>query len=236
MPELKPKSFRISDETAEKFKEVAGELGGNQQDTLSKLIETYYVQKGKMALPEKQGDIEKFEGYVKCLTNLYMRSLEDSRDQREVIKEEFYGQLTAKDGLIEGLQGRLQEAEKKAKEEAAGAKRWKEKLEHLEQKVAAIQKEADLKVEGAQGMLADKEALVETLKKANQELEEKAESFRKERERWEDLDEERNSLKQENIQLKEQLQEQKYKHLEEMAALRESYLAEKERMLARAGE
>ena len=38
---LKPKSFRIDDETSEKFKEIATSIGGSQQETLAKLIEAF---------------------------------------------------------------------------------------------------------------------------------------------------------------------------------------------------
>ena len=37
--ETKPRSFRIDDETAEKFKEISSVISGNQQQTLAKLIE-----------------------------------------------------------------------------------------------------------------------------------------------------------------------------------------------------
>ena len=45
--ELKPKSFRIDEATAERFKEISGQIGGNQQETLAKLIEAYEFQSGK---------------------------------------------------------------------------------------------------------------------------------------------------------------------------------------------
>ena len=35
--ELKPKSFRIDDVTADKFKEISSDIAGNQQETLAKL-------------------------------------------------------------------------------------------------------------------------------------------------------------------------------------------------------
>ena len=64
---LKPKSFRIDDETAEKFKKIASLIGGNQQETLSKLIETFEFQQGKVVLTNKKDDIETFENYVTSL-------------------------------------------------------------------------------------------------------------------------------------------------------------------------
>lgn len=51
---LKPKSFRITDETAEAFKQISTEIGGNQQEALAKLIEAYEFQKGKAILTEKK--------------------------------------------------------------------------------------------------------------------------------------------------------------------------------------
>lgn len=52
--ELKPKSFRINDETAEKFKEIAASICGNQQETLAKLIESYEFQSGKTPIKRKE--------------------------------------------------------------------------------------------------------------------------------------------------------------------------------------
>ena len=54
---LKPKSFRIDDETAERFKEISASIGGNQQETLAKLIEAFEFQSGKAILTEKKADI-----------------------------------------------------------------------------------------------------------------------------------------------------------------------------------
>lgn len=52
--ELKPRSFRIDDTTIEKFKEISNIIGGNQQETLAKLIESFEFQSGKAVLTEKK--------------------------------------------------------------------------------------------------------------------------------------------------------------------------------------
>ena len=59
---LKPKSFRIDEETAEKFKQISAAIGVNQQEALSKLIGFYEFQ------TEKKADIEQFETYVTAIT------------------------------------------------------------------------------------------------------------------------------------------------------------------------
>ena len=48
MAEVKPRSFRIDEETAEKFKKICLEAGLNQQETLAKLIESYELQAGSI--------------------------------------------------------------------------------------------------------------------------------------------------------------------------------------------
>ena len=53
MAEVKPRSFRIDEETAEKFKKICLEAGLNQQEALAKLIESYELHAGNAVLTEK---------------------------------------------------------------------------------------------------------------------------------------------------------------------------------------
>ena len=115
--ELKPKSFRIDDTTADKFKEIATQIGGNQQETLAKLIEAYEFQGGKAVLTEKKADIEQFERYVNALTRMFMGSLEDNQNITATVRTEFEAQLKSKDAVIQDLQEKLTVA-KQLKEEA----------------------------------------------------------------------------------------------------------------------
>lgn len=113
MAELRPRSFRIDEETAEKFKKICLEAGLNQQEALAKLIESYELQAGKAVLTEKRDEIEVFERYASLLVQKYMGALEEIQDSRETIRSEFKAQLDSKDALICDLQ-----AQKKAAEEA----------------------------------------------------------------------------------------------------------------------
>lgn len=104
MGELKPRSFRVDEETAKKFKEISLVIGGNQQETLAKLIETYEFQSGKAVLTEKREDIEQFERYVNILTRMYMNVLEDSQNIKKVVQADFDALLKSKDTMIQMLQ------------------------------------------------------------------------------------------------------------------------------------
>ena len=115
--ELKPKSFRIDDVTADRFKEISAQIGGNQQETLAKLIEAYEFQGGKAVLTEKKADIEQFERYVTALTRMFMGSLQENQDLAAIVRTEFEAQLKSKDDVIQDLQEKLQAA-KPTKEQA----------------------------------------------------------------------------------------------------------------------
>ena len=115
--ELKPKSFRIDDETAEKFKEISNTIGSNQQETLAKLIEAFEFQSGKAILTEKKADIEQFEKYVSAITRMFMGSLEDNQNITETVRTEFDALLKSKDTTIQDLQEKLTVA-KQLKEDA----------------------------------------------------------------------------------------------------------------------
>ena len=116
--ELKPKSFRLDEETAEKFREISVAIGGNQQETLAKLIEAYEFQTSKAILVDKKGDIEQFEKYVSALTRMYMGTLEDNQNLTETIRTEFDALLKSKDNTIQDLQSKLT-VSKQLKEEAS---------------------------------------------------------------------------------------------------------------------
>ena len=107
--ELKPKSFRITTETHEKFKEIATSIGGNQQLALERLIQVYELEQSKTVLAGKSESIEQFQQYATKLVSLYTESLEYQQNQAELIREEFKRELKSKDEIIIGLQAEMKE-------------------------------------------------------------------------------------------------------------------------------
>ncbi len=106
-----PKAFRITEETAEKFKEIAQNLGANQQQALAKLIEVYEMEVGKESIPEMRENIDTFEGYIHAAANMYMQALESNQNMRALVRTEYEAQLKSKDKIIEELQKKVQIAE-----------------------------------------------------------------------------------------------------------------------------
>ena len=207
--ELKPKSFRIDDETAEKFKEIASSLGGSQQETLAKLIESFEFQQGKAVLTEKKTDIEQFEKYVSCLTRMFMGALEDNQNITETVRTEFDALLKSKDSIIQDLQEKLTVAKQLKDEATTRAKAHADENEDLKQDIEQLNTEYNSKINAMQDMLMDKDNLNKALTSACNDLKTKVEQMNTDIEQLKEIRQELDSLKKEYDKL-----ENTYKSLE----------------------
>lgn len=217
--ELKPKSFRIDEETAEKFKEISASIGGSQQETLAKLIETYEFQSGKAILTEKKGEIEQFEKYVTALTRMFMGSLEDNQNLSETIRTEYDALLKSKDATIQDLQEKLAKASRLKEAAVSESKTYADENTKLKACIDSIKKEYDTKLNDMKSMLSDKENLNKTLTDSCNDLKEKFEGMKETARQTEVLREESENLKKEyedmlkkKSELEEKLQREQSAH------------------------
>ena len=200
---LKPKSFRIDDETADKFKEISSSIGGNQQETLAKLIEAWEFQSGKAILTEKKADIEQFEKYVTALTRMFMGSLEDNQNITETVRTEFEALLQSKDTTIQDLQSQLTVSKQLKEEATTKARTYVDENSRLNEYIESLQKEYNSKLDDMQSMLTDKESLNRALTDSCNDLKAKVDIMAAEheevatlRKNIADITVERDSLKQ----------------------------------------
>ena len=163
----------------EKFKEISAAIGGNQQQTLSKLIEAYEFQSGKAILTDKKADIEEFEKYVTAITRKYMSSLEDNQNLSQTIRTEFDALLSSKDITIQDLQGKLTIAKQSKEEAASKAQMYADENTRLNGVIDSLNKEYNAKMDDLQIMLADKDNLNKALTDSCNELKTKIESMKK---------------------------------------------------------
>lgn len=162
--EQKPRSFRIDDSTMETFKEVAKEIGGNQQTVLSKLIEVYQFQKGKTVMGSKGADIEKFEQYITIITKMYMNSIQENANMSDTIYGQFEAQLLSKDETIIDLQKQLKEALASKKESDVELVHSEEKILKIQEHSSTLESELnDLRETHAQSV-KDKDQVISALK------------------------------------------------------------------------
>jgi len=213
--ETKPRSFRIDDETAEKFKEISSVISGNQQQTLAKLIEAYEFQAGKAVLTDKKAEIEEFEKYITAITRKYMGSLEDNQNLSQTIRTEFEAQLKSKDTTIQDLQSQLTTTKQIKEEAASKAQMYEDENARLNSVIDSLTKEYNTKMDDLQTMLADKDSLNKALIDSCNELKTKAEGMKKAAEQTatlcselENLKNEHNKLVHNQADLEKQLQQE----------------------------
>lgn len=226
--ELKTRSFRIEDSTAEQFKAISQEIGGNQQQALSKLIECYELQKGKAVLTEKKEDIETFENYVTNLTNMYLASLQDNKSMRENVRAEYKALLSSKDSTILSLQEKVDnsiKAEQTAKEELKDAIR---ELEIYKSNIEQYKNKLEQDQENYESIIQDKEALNTTLSEAYTALKKQLEGVDVNKEELEALKSKYEALQEDYASLKvahdKDLLELERQHSKEVKELNERYI------------
>lgn len=178
--ELKPKSFRIDDATADKFKEISATIGGNQQETLAKLIEAYEFQAGKAILTDKKSDIDQFEKYINAITRMFMGSLEDNQNVTETVRTEFDALLKSKDATIQDLQDKIKVAKTCQQESDEKAKIFSDSNTDLKNKFLKLQNDSDTKISDLNTMLADKDKLNQALADSCDELKSKLDAMQAE--------------------------------------------------------
>lgn len=225
---LKPKSFRIDDETADKFKEISAAIGGNQQETLAKLIEAFEFQTGKAILTEKKADIDQFERYVTAITRMYMSSLEDNQNITETVRTEFDALLKSKDATIQDLQEKLTVAKQLKEEATARAKAYADENAHLNSVIDSINTEYNSKMDDMQSMLADKDNLNKALTDSCNDLKSKVESMKESseqltviRKELEQLKSEHNTVVKEKSDLEKHMNQEQTAHDKAIADMRQ---------------
>lgn len=226
--ELKPKSFRIDDETAEKFKEISNTIGGNQQETLAKLIEAFEFQSGKTILTEKKADIEQFEKYITAITRMFMGSLEDNQNITETVRTEFDALLKSKDVTIQDLQEKLTVAKQLKEDATLKVRTHADENARLNSVIDSLNNEYNSKMDDMQSMLSDKDNLNKALTDSCNDLKAKIESMREAAEQSAVLRGELDQLKQdhekvirEQSDLKKQMQQEQILHEQTVSNLKQ---------------
>ena len=221
----KVKSFRIDDETSEKFKEIAQKIGGNQQETLAKLIEAFEFQQGKAILTEKKADIEQFERYISAITNMFMLSLENNQNIIETVRTEFIATLRSKEDIIIDLQEKIKTLKQGKETELLKTQEITEQYKTLNSELEIAKKDINDLHERLKEKDTLNQALDDTIKELKEKLLNASESITSMNELKSKIADEKalkNDLQAEINNLRNELEQQKLKsELEKQQALLE---------------
>ena len=168
--ELKPVSFRIDDETKEQIRQISQTIGGNQQETMTTLINAYYMQQQQSGLPEYKGSIDQFQAYVTSIVTLYTNALQANHDMRDSVMAEFETLLKSKDMTIQQLQDQLTAAKKSKEDATISANTYKGENQRLNEYIDSLKTEYESKLTDMNDMLSDKDSLNKALVEAGNNL------------------------------------------------------------------
>lgn len=155
----KVRSMRISNEVIDQFKAISKSLNMNQDSALKELMDTYELVQQRLVLSSKEDDIDRFQKYLKSLSTMFMSSLQENSDMKNLIRQEFERELQLKDSLLSEKQEEL----KKLSSELADIKKESEILKkentELHDKVEAFQQTLDTK----DLLISDKDKQIDNL-------------------------------------------------------------------------
>ncbi len=226
--ELKPKSFRIDGETAEKFKEIANSIGGNQQETMQLLINAYYMQTQKAGLVEHKASIEEFERYVTSIITMYTEALQANHKMKESVMQEFDALLKSKDATIQDLQEKLTVAKQLKEDATLKARTHADENARLNEVIASLNDEYNSKMDDMQAMLSDKDNLNRALTDSCNHLKAKVEEMKEAagqsavlRGELDQLKKEHEKVVREQSELEKQMQQEQAAHEKAVSDLKQ---------------
>lgn len=175
-----PKSFRVDDETASKIKDIANQIGGNQQAAFSALIDAYEFEQGKAAIPERAEEIEVFHSKLHDAEEIYKKALEQYRDQDAVIHSQYDAQLRSKDTTIQQLQESMEKLKAEIETLKADldiAKKAAEDAEDRKKNAEALAQQAKDAADAAKGQVQDKQDIIDRISRDLKAADEKSAQY-----------------------------------------------------------
>lgn len=167
--EIKQTNFRIKQDDADKFRKLCEELGINQAQGFSHLIQVIELNQAKETLTGQTTSIEEFEMHVKSIMNGYMQALELNANAEARAKESFISQLESKDKSIMDYQAKLE----KEKEKVTALEEKLKEYDVLKKNQAVLESELASKSQ----QIADKDNIINMKNEKLDAAEEKVQAY-----------------------------------------------------------
>ena len=92
--EIKPKYFRIDDETAAKIEQLSTEVFNSKNECLKSLVQLYELEQSKKTMPGFATDIDNFRAHLSIIEESYLHLLQLNADGELRIREEYSLELS----------------------------------------------------------------------------------------------------------------------------------------------
>lgn len=108
--EIKPKYFRVDDETAAKIEQLSTEVFNSKNECLKALVQLYELEQSKKTMPGFAADIDNFRAHLSIVEESYLHLLQLNADGELRIREEYSLELSTMTKNIAALQESLETA------------------------------------------------------------------------------------------------------------------------------
>ncbi len=235
--EVKNRSFRISDEVTEKFRQLCSNFD-NQNTALNALINAYEVQNATAVLTDRQADISDYNTHLQALQAAFLRNLEFTENTEERIKQEFQRQLDSKNMTILDLQDRIKQTaqEKQSAEESEAAikiemitlsDKFTSQIDNLNTEMNSVKKALNT----ANEQITDKQSLINEYRTKLEKAEKDVTELPKLKEKTANAEKAKAEAEKESKQLREELNKQKLDFDNQIKALQDKANLEKEKAI-----
>ena len=113
--DFKTKSFRVDDDTFNRFKSLCSEYD-NQGECFKAIISYFELNSAKNSIPTQQTNIADFQSHLDSILKGYLHCLELNQNAENRIRMEFQSLLDSKDTIIMELQNSNKELNSKLKD------------------------------------------------------------------------------------------------------------------------
>lgn len=113
--EIKPKYFRVDDETASKIEQLSTEVFNSKNECLKALVQLYELEQSKKTMPGFAADIDNFRAHLSIIEESYLHLLQLNADGELRIREEYSLELSTMTKNMAALQESLEAAKNELK-------------------------------------------------------------------------------------------------------------------------
>ncbi|MGN0409209.1 MAG: hypothetical protein ACI4E3_02250 [Candidatus Fimousia sp.] len=226
---LKGRTIRTSDESYEKFRQIAQENFENQGQCFSTLIHLYELEQGKTILGERKMEIENFQMHINTLLKMFIQSLQMNEDAEERVKAGIQTTLDTKDRQIIYLQKERNQLAEKLEEKEESCQTIKL---HLDQTKDLFQHEK----ENFQSIISqltqtvqDKNDMIALLNHQKKELQTQLDETHTQDKKIRELESQLAQINQEKTSLSNQINLQQQIHEQEIEKMNRQLELEKEK-------
>lgn len=108
--DVKPRSYRIDDETQKNFEELTKKYFGSKNECLKSLIQLYELEESKKTLPGFTADIDNFRMHLSVIEESYLHILQMNADAEQRVGEKYALEITSMKKTISSLQASLEKS------------------------------------------------------------------------------------------------------------------------------